>query len=114
MVEASVLVFKREVTTVNQLIRIYGQARGEIVASFKAVLDVFDYSRGSEKSRTCTRTTKEYRIDNPSEFTVNRQFRDTVSIERVLGIDVKWLRFRVLGTDLTTQSSMAGISSVSQ
>ena len=99
MVEASVLVFKREVTTVNQLIRIYGQARGEIVASFKAVLDVYDYSRGSDKNKTCTRTTKEYRLDNPSEFTVHRQFRNSVSVERVLGIDVKWLQFRVLGTD---------------
>ena len=114
MVEASVLVFKREVTTVNQLIRIYGQARGEIIASFKAVLDVFDYSRGSDKSKTCTRTTKEYRLDNPSEFTVSKQVRDAVSVERVLGIDVKWLRFRVLGTEQTTQSSVAGMSSVSQ
>lgn len=113
MVEARVLFFKQEVTTVSQLIRIYGQARGEIEDTFKAVVDVYTNQKGSEGGKLCTRTVKEYRIDQPDKFVVSKQTRESLAIERVLGVEVKRLLFKVFDQQESSMSSFAGMSSAS-
>ncbi len=97
MVEASVLLFKQEVNTIKHLIRVYGQARGDITDSFKVVVDVYTNQKGNEGGKVCTRTIKAYGIETPDQFTLTKQVRESITLERVLGVEVKRLIYQVIG-----------------